>query len=368
MKDENDTPENEQKPELDGDDLALVNELEDGTKTEVELWDEIEQEEAAAADDTDPDLSGTEDAAAAATAAEDDTTAEQPADKTPAEQEQPAAEAAGTQGNDDADDIWGSATEEQRAAFEAAQAKIDKLDQSGRSARGRISSLQRELNSLIATQSAPPADETAAGDDEGASAADILQSETWKSLANEYPEVAGPLEAVLGKLSSAVESQGNALAAIGNQGKLDALDEQTALLEEQHPDWEDVVAEDGFAEWVFQQPQHIQDAATRNADGIVDAAQAADVVSRFKAARSETQGSADANNGNGNGTEQEPNPDESGKGSESTLTDKRTRQVEAASSTRSNGPSGAAGIPEDGDEKQIWDAFEREEEQRRRRA
>jgi hypothetical protein len=93
----------------------------------------------------------------------------------------------------------------------------------------------------------------------------------------------------------------------------------------------------------------------RNAEEVVDAEEAADVVGRFKAFLAARQngtggdrGSADERplqGGNGNHQAQQP------------LSDKRKRQLESASTARSRGPGAATGIPDD--EEGAWKAFEK---------
>ncbi len=95
------------------------------------------------------------------------------------------------------------------------------------------------------------------------------------------------------------------------------------------------------------QPRHIQEAAYRNANEIVDAAEAADVVSRYKAFRQPQQQNINASPPN---TERDANNQR--------LLGKRQRQLESAATARSRGPGVATGIPEDGDPETLWKQFD----------
>ena len=98
----------------------------------------------------------------------------------------------------------------------------------------------------------------------------------------------------------------------------------------------------------------------------MDAAEAADVVSRFKAFRS---AQSDAGSDTLDADDTEGPADDKGKGDGTTqLTGKRQRQLEAASTTRTGGPGAAHGIPEDGDPEEIWKAYDRQEQREAQRA
>lgn len=262
-------------------------------------------------------------------------------------------------------DMWANASPEQRAAWEAAQEQIRKLEQAERSNRGRLSAFQRQLNELRASapspkQAAPEAAEKGqpAPQQASAEADGFLASDEWSSFQDEYPEVAGPLGKVIGSLQARLERQDRELSAIGSERRSAALMEQQAALEKDHPDWQSVAADEGFGDWLHSQPRHIQEAAYRNANEIVDAAEAADVVGRFKAFRSGQPGNQARQNTAGNGA---------GPGN-SRLTGKRQRQLESAAASRTRGPGVVSGIPEDGDPEMIWRQFEEAERRQAGRA
>lgn len=342
-----DPPTVEQQLDEQLEDLSLVDDaLEDEGKTDEEIFNELEAEEvAAAAGESTDDISDDESAAAAAAAA----------DKPPGEQSPGTQEPA-------PDDVWASASPEQRAAHEDAQTQISKLEQTERSRKGRMDSMQRRIDDL-ARQPAPGAPTDAATATDGANGAtaesvtaEFFGSEEWKSHEQEYPEVSGPQKSIFTKLIGrlfAVEQKQEVTDAQRIVDDAEAHDafvlEQEQLLEKEHEDWEEVMAAKGTMEWLEDQPRHIQEAAVRNADEIVDAEQAADVISRLKAFR----------------TAQSAGPSDAGEagddGGNSRLSGKRDRQLATASNARTGGAGAAHGIPEDGDEEAIWNAMERKE-------
>lgn len=352
-------------PNVDPEDLDLVDDsLEDEGKDDAALWQEFDTAESGAAapasDDTTPPPGETggegddgEPGAAAGEAEGSDSAAGGAGEGEPSPGQQPdGGEPSGTQ-----DKVWADATPEQRAAHEAAQAQIAKLEQAERSNRGRLSALQRQLNDLQRKPPAAPSSEDgkgAAGGEEGdpgeQADSDFLASKDWEAFKEEYPEVAGPMEKVVGTLQSHIKRQEKELSAIGQERRQSALEEQASVLIETHPDWQEVTAEEGFVEWLDSQPRHIREAAMRNAEDIVDAEEAADVVGRFKEYRAAQTGGDDARNKGSRDTSRGNRND--------ALTGRRQRQLESASTARTRTPGGPSGIPEDGDEEKIWKQFD----------
>lgn len=329
-------PEADSKPTPE--DLDLIDDgIQDEAKSDEELWAEMDREEAGESEADDRDV--------AASSTDDDDKA-----KSGDEEEEPDTEVASAP-----DDLWAGASENQRAAYEAAQKEIEKLQQSDRSQRGRLGALQRQLNELHAASQA--AAKPAADDEEQEADPQYLESDEWKKFHNEFPEVAAPMQSLTSSLQQEVTRLRKELTAIGSDRRQEAADEQAAILDEQHENWETVVAADEFMPWLDKQPRHIREAASRNSEVIVDAEEAADVIGRFKAFRSaqgETAPKAETPPGKtgGNGTQR--------------LSGKRKRQLETAATSRTGGPGAAHGIPEDGDPEAIWKAFDRQEERERR--
>ena len=345
--------------ELSAADLASIDSELDEVFSDEELWDDIEKAEAAAEAGDEPEKdegkSPAEPAAAAEPAAKDAATDNKPGEKSP-----------GTPPASEKDDPWADATPEQRAAHEADQAQIKKLEHDGRSTRGRLGSMQRQINQLSAVPApaTPTAADKAAADKDGSGGDDeYVNSDEFKAFETEYPEIAAPVRKLVSGQREEVARLRKRQDDADVKSHSDMVGEQKALLEETHEDWEEAIAADGFGAWLDKEPGHIQDAATRNAKEIVDAAQAGDVVTRWKAFRSAQE---DAGKDTGTGT---PAADaDTGDGTKTTLTGKRQRQLDAASSTRTGGPGAALGIPEDGDPEEIWKAMDREEQREAQRA
>jgi hypothetical protein len=253
-------------------------------------------------------------------------------------------------------DLFADATDEQRAAWDAAQSQLEKLEQSDRSNRGRLGAMQRQINALTKQAAA---DDAAAKQGQPPTDNSYLNSDEYKEFADEYPEVAGPMSKILEGYEQRLKSVDERLSADQRES---VVEEQTEVLTQYHPNWQSVLAANGneFAEWVNTQPRHIQEAAYRNAEEIVDAEEAADVVSRFEAFRSD--------NGVGDSSADGSAPKNGADSANPRLTDRRRRQLETAAGARGSGPGIASGIPEDGDEQFLWDAFDKLERQEERRA
>lgn len=383
-------------------DLSLVDSLEDEVADPAALWAEFDAAEGeqpgdAVSDDDDSlppedDDDGREPDADESDTAEDWSETEQP----DGDDEPDSAAQADTdkqsdgdgpsddeKSSDDADrqnvqeeDIWANATPAQRAAWQAAQQQLRKLEQADRSNRGRLSALQRQLNELLAGQrqsgAAPSgaANQGAhgagqAGADGKSDGADYLASNEWKQFADEYPEVAGPLEKIIGSLQEKVVRQEKFLSAIGEERQQAALEEQARLLTEEHPDWQDVTADPEFGPWLMRQPRHIREAAERNAKAIVDYQEAADVVGRFKQYRELHKQGGIAHPSNARSGARSSEGRES---SNHRLSAKRQRQLEAATSARTRSPAVVNGIAEDGDPETIWRQWDEYERRQARRA
>lgn len=382
------------KPPLNDADLALVDDrLEDEIKTPEEIWNEIEAGEVAAAgktadadgkskdqeagaeDGDEPSQDSHHDAqapaaakdAAAQAAAEDADDAEGDEEPPGGGDDAAAGQAAGARGEQQGEDPWSDAPPKLKAAYEQSQTALKRLEQSERSNRGRVSTLQRQLNELSSKLNggAPGTPGTVATSSEASrtnAVQQFLESPEWKAVQEEYPELGAPLGKLAKLINDEQATTRKSVATIQEDRRLAAREEQTDLLEEQHSDWQSVAADsaygvvdDGTGEptilpgsWVDQQPRYVQQAALRNAKGIVDAAEAADLVGRFKAFRSSAQPHAQANR---------PGQDQDD-GTTGSLSARRKRQLESSGSVRTRGRAAAQGIPEDGDPETLWNMFE----------
>lgn len=244
-------------------------------------------------------------------------------------------------------DIWANATPEQRAAFEAVQAERDRLDHRIRSDSGRVSALQKRINML-----------RAAVHDQDGRAEQAKVSETLSPLKEHYPEIAEPLSKALevmdgrfaeqerkeqGRKTAAQEELADTEAELAN-----IIRAQETALAEVHPDWFDVLSKNGpaFQAWVEDQPRKVREAAYANAETIIDAKAASEVLDAFKAYLSPN-------------TRPQPAPATLTIPETQPLNDRRQRQLAASASPRKPGSRPVvAGIPEDGDPADIWAAFD----------
>lgn len=296
---------------------------EESPETEADLWEQIEASEAGG------DKPVEKDEAVDSQSAQEES---QPADAV----DQPADEG----GDSKPADIWATMPEEVRNEHERLQNQFRRETQ-------RTSALQRKINELTAAMSAKaapdasqkPAPPEANSGDSGKSSDDEL-----KRLKEEYPEIATPL---LRKLSQ-LEGTAKSLELAEQQRQEAYIAQQEESLSEAVPDWKEMLSRNGerFLTWIEDQPRAVRDAAKLNATVIVDAQAAAEVMGRFKDFLAGSQPQAPS------GETQSAKPD------------KRQRQLAAAAAPRARSQSRiATGIPEDGDPKDIWDAYERAERQ-----
>lgn len=323
-----------QENNIDGQDLDLVDDsLEDSVKDSDELWDEFDAEERgdteAKADDE--DLGGG-DADDSDTDAVDDDENSPPADNAGGKSDQSA-------------DVWADAKPEQKAAYEAAVQDLERLKHADQSNRGRISAMQRQINNLQ-KGTAQAATSVAANERQQQRVDGFLDSEDWKAFAAEYPEVAKPMGSMIGSMQAQMVRMRAELDSVGQERRVNAIVRQEEMLDEKHSDWREVTATNEFGDWLKSQPLYVQEAAMRNGEEIMDADEAADIVGRFKATRSNGQPTAN------------DSQKSSGTGNDRPLSGRRQRQLESARTAPTRKPSLASGIPEDGDPEQIWKQFD----------
>lgn len=235
-----------------------------------------------------------------------------------------------------APDIWANATPEQRAAYE-------ELAQKYKSVNGRVAPLQRRLEELRAqaTKERPERKSPTAA---------------IAALKDDYPEIAEPLLEALAPIEEALQEQdqieeSRRTAAVQELETLETEAQQE--LEKVHPDWLETLGQNGevFAAWIEDQPRRIRQAAYENANGIVDAAQASEVVQLFKAHLAGEPPREAA-------TDPQDN--------RNSLEDRRARQLGASMQPSGRGPNRPlrSGIPESGDPEQLWAMWEQVDRQK----
>lgn len=312
----------------------------DEADDEQAIWNELDDAEGTASDAPPPEGRETGDETGSEAAMDADT-----GTKDAPSQEDGAAKAA------DKADIWASAPPELRAAYEESRKQAERLEHQTRSDRGRISALQRKLDEAAFKGRDTPADTAPA-------AGSLVESDEFKALSAEYPEVATPIAKALQSLESRVARYEKQLAAVGEDRLQQATNEQETLLAERLPDWKEVASTRNAAgqtiqEWVDTQPRHIREAALRNWESLVDAEEAADVIGRFKATLKASDGSG-------------KQPPEQGRPNQ--LVEQRRRRLQSAVAPASRSPSAASGIPEDGDEEAIWKMMDAQEARQEKRS
>ncbi len=329
------TPKSEQNEDavVTAEDLDLLPiGLEDEAKDDEEIWAELDAEEAAGSDGA---------AAADELAADDDEDAKAAAAAAKAEEK--------PKPSKDADDIWADASPAQIAAFEATQAGNTNLQHKLDSEIGRSRTFRRQLSDVTGQLDRAAATPPKKDDDSGSSEA---KPENWDKLNTEYPEVAGPVGDRLDVIEANQKKQERRDAAVAddaNEDHIATVVEQTRLLAEEHSDWLEIATTPEFDTWLDDQPRRFRDTATRNAKEIVDAKAAGEVITRYKASRSD-QG------------EDLGGPDEDRQETVTSLAEKRARQLETSSGVRSKGPGAAVqGVPEEGTDEEIWDAFDKKD-------
>lgn len=329
--------EEQNKTEIDPSDLQLVDQLADAGKDDAEIWSEMQASEAGAKGDDGTDTTDGAD--------NGDTGAQQAADG----QDEPAA----TDGAEDSQkasepDPWASADPKLKAERDALLAEKRRLEQDASSQRGRASAFQRkyeELRKAPQKQGARP------------SARDAVAA-----LKEEYPELAEPLAKAFGVIEDRLKEVDNAEASRRQAATTEVVEHiqaETAEVEREHPGYYDFLKQNGaaFAAWVEDQPRSVREAAYRNAEDIVDARAAIDVLSRFKQhlGQPASAPAAAAQNGAAAPAAQP-------------LNDRRKRQLESSASPQTSRRPTVSGIPEDGDPQEIWEAMRRREQAQAARA
>jgi hypothetical protein len=309
-------------PVNDGESVTNEGEGESPTlEQDDELWDEVASErgdppadEAAGADE-DP---AEPDEVADAKAGPDEGSAENE-EAAGANSDPPASEAS-------SDDIWANAPPELKAAFDAANKSWETRFNS---VKARQSAQDRLLDALRSSGSGQG----------GKKARALLDDDAFKSFRQEYGENLGPVISILESLADRQDAVDGAVETASQARGEAHVDEQLALYAEAHPDWASYATDDRYDPWLRSQPRHMREAAERNAQYIVDAGEAIDVLSRFKEAM-------------GIGKTPDPTPpppaDENPSGSE-----RRNRQRDGAKGSGFNGGPPTT-VTEPQDEDALW--------------
>jgi hypothetical protein len=244
--------------------------------------------------------------------------------------------------------IWSGASEAQLAAYRS-------LEHGARSNAGRISALNRRIAELQAQQPEPPAAGTGNGADPGP-AKPLPTGKAWETLAADYPEIAEAMQAALGESYAQIEARNarveRVLASLEEHRATSEAYESEDALEALSPGWREFLDEHraSLTPWIQAQPRHMQEAFQRNVAQIVDPAEAADVIGRFRQAVHAAQ--------TGAGASHPPAVSTATPQSSAPLSARRQSQRLSAQPIRSATPAAAVnGIPDD--EKAAWAYYER---------
>lgn len=352
--------------DLTNDDLNLVASLADATKDEEEIWNELEAEDEGRSNDDKEAVKAVEDdeevivdsqGAAGDSGAKPEAASEQDegegegegeGDEAPSSDEGEESNEGDEEGGPE-EDIWTDAPEHLRNAHKALQDERDRFEHTIRSNHGRVSALQKQVTALRATleKITTPAD----ADPQAAVKA-------VSALADDYPEIAGPLKDALGTLQAQIDT---VKTSEDRRQKASATDlaahveVETAALEAEHPGYEQFIGDNEavFIAWLNTQDDATRATFAKNQEYIVDAASASKVIRGFKAHLAQQKAPV-KDPAPETGDEKDPPVKET-----PALDSRRKRQLKgsATPANKGRGPT-LSGVPKDGDEDALWDAWE----------
>lgn len=306
------------------------------------LWDEFDEQEAGATAKDAPadDGSDADDAPKADSAADGDwSEGDDGADTAPSDDEPQ---------NDKPADIWANAPEELRNAFQEASRRADEELARRQGTDRKLRELTTELQQLRSSQQQkPPASD---GDAGGEARPENMTPKEWEAFKEDYPDIAAPVEAMLKSQTAELDSFRRRFAAMDQEQVAKSYERNFEEVQAQHPDYSEIIRKPEFISWIQEQPRYLLEAAQRNGQEIVDPVEVSDIVSRYK---QHAGIGAGAPSGSGKGQ---------GQGSKPLTGTKRDRQLAATSGgTTRRGQPIRAGVPEDGDPEELWEAWDRAE-------
>lgn len=175
--------------------------------------------------------------------------------------------------------------EEAEASSDDLRARLEQLEHSERSQRGRVGALSRQLQErdrIIAelkSRQAAPQPQGKAGEsqevtDQKQAIADEYGADDWKAFEEDFPDIAKALNSRFEQMSrmeerinARLEEVNGAIQPIQQQAHEQHLAGQFAALEARHKDWREVVSAPAFQQWLEQQPEWMQkQVESENAD------------------------------------------------------------------------------------------------------
>ena len=176
----------------------------------------------------------------------------------------PAADAKAPPAGSPSDDLLAKLPDDVRKAIET-----ERRDQELRfkSVQGRLSASDRELARLRQApghSAAPAPTPTQDRAQEQQPRAD--EPDSHKQLREDYPEIAGPLLDVIDGLRNEVVTLKNGVGEVQSQRTEAAYANEQAYLDQQAPDWKQVLADERFEGWLQEQPAAVQKILEDNRD------------------------------------------------------------------------------------------------------
>jgi hypothetical protein len=238
-----------------------------------------------------------------------------------------------------ADDIWAGAPAHLREAYEAQRRDAEQNAFKVARLSKQVSVQDRQLHSI--QRGASDGDRKASANQVKA----LLNGEQMTQFKDDYPEIADVFLPVMQAQADELNRVREQTLTIEQVQEGQDLQVQFDTFRQLVPDYTELAGRAELADWVATQPRHIREAYGRNAENIVDAEEAADVLNRFKQTLGEsTQDTAST-----------PKTDP-----------RRARQMEGARSVRTPGFSpSATGISDDFDT--AFDQLAKQREARRKR-
>jgi len=140
-----------------------------------------------------------------------------------------------------------------KAELEALRAKNEELEHSVKSNNGRVSALQKKIDSYEQDDNAP-VDENDVDND---------NNSEYSQFSEEYPDIANGTQAQIEKALEEYKAKIDAdiqerFKPVQEQEEARYNEQQVSLLAESFPDWHEQEQSKEFAEWIGEQPQPIQ--------------------------------------------------------------------------------------------------------------
>jgi hypothetical protein len=296
-------------------------------KEAQQIWDDLRAKEAAEASGvTDPPSIESADKT---TGGEGDTTEVKTTDA-------PSNDDAKDKAADDksAPDIWANADPALRTAYEAVLKDRDDKIAHAKRVGGTVAGYQRQVDDLK-RQLAELTKGSTKTDDTTGTTTGIFDDPEIKKAADEYPEIFGPLKKVVSNLEQRAMKAERELGTISAERRDANLEEQARIVDDAHPDYDQIAQSPEFVAWYDKAPAYLRAAIQRNAKVVVDGEEVAHVLKIYK---QET----------GYKPKDPPASDPAPGSQKPSSTDKRALQLESASGVRPRGSAKKSdGVPDD---------------------